>query len=104
MVPHAELESLKKTLRQKYEDGASVWELSVKHTEVSKSWIRTVLDDLIKAKKWARELPPNEAEVAQRVAEIKARWTPEETSRRWVGASRNSREVLQRSASNLLPD
>jgi hypothetical protein len=106
MLSHIQLKDIREQVRAEYSTGKTirqVWE-SVNRV-VPQEYIRHTVQDLIKTGRRRHQEPEiDPAEVAQRVAETKAKWTPEEARKRWVGASRDSRADLERAASRLLPD
>jgi hypothetical protein len=84
MVSQTE-ESLECQVRREYMEGMSVWNLQNKYAlQLSRSQIRRMLDGVIRPR-GVKKCEPTEEEVARLRDEIKARWTPEQASRRWVG-------------------
>jgi hypothetical protein len=104
MLSHTERKCLTERVRRDYEAGHTIWDLTTFYPQLSKGEIRAAVDDILRKKRAIREEELSEAEVAQRVAEIRASWSPEVARSRWVGGSRDSRELLERAASRLLPD
>lgn len=80
-----EAESLESRIRREYMEGQSVWNLQNKYAlQFTRTQVRQLLEGMIRPR-GVKNSDPSEEEVARLRDEIKAQWTPEQASRRWVG-------------------
>ena len=89
MVSHTiavqEEESLESRIRREYQEGQSIWTLQNRYAlQFTRTQIRQLLEGIIR-QRGVKKSDPSEEEVARLRDEIKAKWTPEQASRRWVG-------------------
>lgn len=68
-------------------EGLSVHLLHMRHYPVSRPQIAKLLHDRGVMRERSQTRDPSPAEIEERAREVRARWSEEETRRRWVGAS-----------------
>jgi hypothetical protein len=73
------------SIRRDYLSGLSLWNVSLKYPYVRQKEIREALVGMIRPRHQQRTVDPEEAELAERRDQIKASWSDEVASRRWVG-------------------
>lgn len=89
-------------VRQDYESGMSVWAVQNKWAaSLLKTEVRLCLEGMIRPK-GELATDPSEEEVAREREQIRAKWTPEQASRRWVGRYLSSPEQAGRQFSKIL--
>jgi hypothetical protein len=78
-------EELKEEIVRDYLSGMSLWRVGEKYHWVKKRTLREIVAGHIRPKNTQRTVDPDEAEVVARREAVKASWTDEVASRRWVG-------------------
>lgn len=79
------MESLREAIRQDYLSGMSVWRVGLKYHWLRKRDVREALEGIVRPKNTQRVTDPSPEELAERREAVKASWTAEVASRRWVG-------------------
>jgi hypothetical protein len=94
MVSQTAEESLVEQIQREYREGASLWSLQNRYAQqFTKTQVRTLLEGSLRPKGRAKSVL-DESEVVRLRDEIKAKWTPEQASRRWVGRYLSKAESL----------
>ena len=79
------MDSLREAIRQDYLNGMSVWSVGLKYHWLKKRDLRAALEGIVRPKNFQRTLDPSEEGIVARRELVKAEWTAEVASRRWVG-------------------
>lgn len=76
---------IKEAIVRDYLSGMSLWRVGTKYHWIKKRDLRALLAGHIRPKNTQRVVDPEEAEIVARREAVKASWTDEVASRRWVG-------------------
>jgi hypothetical protein len=85
MIVQVVTEETLEAIRESYLSGMSLWHVAQAFPWVKKRDIRQALDGMIRPRNYQKGVDPSEEEVAERRDAIKAQWSDEVASRRWVG-------------------
>jgi hypothetical protein len=85
MIAPAVSEELRSQIVEDYLSGMSVWRVGEKYHWLRKRDLRAILGQHVRPKNTQRVTDPSEEELAERRDAVRASWTPEVASRRWVG-------------------
>lgn len=77
-------------LLEEYRQGASIWQLHMKHHPVTRGQIITLIHREGVVRQSTQKSDPSLQEIAERAAEIRANWTPEEAAKRYVARGSKS--------------
>lgn len=86
-----------------FQQGASIWALKMRYAHLlTHSGVRRLLEGVVRPTSEAAKSDPSEEEIVAAREQIKAKWSAETASRRWVGRYLSRPETLGEALSKNL--